>query len=872
MRAGFILFSAAALLLHQSPTALAQAPLPVRAVRSIQPEDADFQDLEFLTQEIGPARVVMLGEPTHGEGEVFGAKIRLLRFLRERMGFTTVAFESGFYDLYRAEQALRAGTPAVEALGKSVFPIWMNTQEFQPLLPLVGPGKLRVSGFDPQLSGDYSEELTDDLRAFLAPERGAADLNYDYLEEVISYMGERFALPPDNKLGNLLFDRELAKAGRLLARVAAGPDAGRRTTAAFWQQCLRSLQAQARDYAQHNPNDKTAATFRAADSNPRDAQMADNLLWYLRQHPEEKVVCWGALPHLAARADALHETELRAYRPMGRAVRAALGPDQVYVLGTLGGGGRHGMLGDSARAIPSPAAGSLEAELLAQPAPYAFVSLKHDAPGRELTTYAFDYKPVSGPWSEVVDGFLFIRDINPPRLVSRETLRAGLPALGETAGSQSPPPSVLAPLRRRPARGGAAAGAASAAGVAGALPVAPSVRGVVLDQKTGRPVFYASVHVPGQAGGTVADGAGRFALARPAGGSALEVSCVGYASRRVAAPPLTDAAPLTVRLVPAEYELAAVQVRGERLDPRQILKKVLAAIPANYEQGDYSTEIYARRRITNFDTLRYDAEEVAQGFVPAGYRDWAGGFLSLQPQPRLQARERHVLTDSARPLGWAALLGDGQGFIPNSADAVRITPLFKAATARKFELHLDSVLEHGDETSYAISFRAKIANHRSTGTYLTSGYLGRFVVRRKDYAVTRYEALWQTDTASMNKTARKVYGKDALLARLYHDVLTDSRTDLTLTYVQGKNGRYYLRRSVAQNISAGRNLGGNAFYNQLSAEFYYTPLPPDTLPLPEPSPAQRHEPEPPVPYRPEFWDMYQRPTTDAPAVAPAIRL
>jgi len=853
VRFGLALLAVVGSQLLRQPTARAQAPLLVHVVRGIQPDDTDFQDLEFLTQEIGPARVVMLGEPTHGEGEVFAAKIRLLRFLRERMGFTTVAFESGFYDLYRAEQALRAGAPAVEALGKSVFSVWMNTQEFQALLPLVGPGKLRVAGFDPQLSGDYGAELTDDLRAFLAPERGAADLNYDYLEEVISYMGEQFALPPDNKLGNLLFDRELAKAGRLLARIAAGPDAGRRTTAAFWQQCVRSLQAQARDYAQHDPKSRTAETFRAADSNPRDAQMADNLLWYVRQHPQEKVICWGVLPHLAARADALHEAELRAYRPMGRTVRAALGPDQVYVLGTLGGGGRHGRLSDSARVIPSPAAGSLEAQLLAQPAPYAFVSLKHDAPGRELTTYAFEYKPVSGPWSEVVDGFLFIRDINPPHLASRETLRAGLPAPGEATGPQPPPPSVLAPLRRRPARGGAA-------GATGALPVAPPVRGVVLDQKTGRPVPYASVHVPGQAGGTVADGEGRFALARPGGGSSLEVSCVGYASRRVAAPPLTDPTPLTVRLVPAEYELAAVQVRGERLDPRQILKKVLAAIPTNYEQGDYSTEIYACRRLSSFDTLRYDAEDVAQCFVPAGYRDWAGGFLSLQPQPRLLARERHVLTDPTRPLGWEALLGDGQGFIPNSADAVRIAPLFKAATARRFELHLDSVVERAGETSYVISFRAKNANHRSTGTYLLNGYSGRFHVRRQDYAVTRYEALWQSDTATINRIARKAHGKDARIAQFYPNVLTDSRTDMTISYVRGKNGRYYLRHSVAQNVSAGRRLGGSAFYRQLAAEFYYTPLP-----------AKDSQPEPPVPYRPEFWNTYQRPTADAPAVVPVVR-
>src|SRR6476469_2576305 len=119
MFVGFKTSALAGALLLATAFAHAQAPtpLPTHAVRSIAPTDTDFRDLEFLKAEIGPARVVMLGEPTHGEGNVFEAKIRLLRFLRERMGFTTVAFESGFYDLHKAQQALEAGRPAQEAIG-----------------------------------------------------------------------------------------------------------------------------------------------------------------------------------------------------------------------------------------------------------------------------------------------------------------------------------------------------------------------------------------------------------------------------------------------------------------------------------------------------------------------------------------------------------------------------------------------------------------------------------------------------------------------------------------------------------------------------------------------------------------------------------
>lgn len=829
-----------------SARAQTPAPLPVHAVRSISPADTDFQDLEFLAAEIGSARVVMLGEPSHGEGNVFEAKIRLMRFLQQRLGFTTVAFESGFYDLHRAQQELEAGKSAQEALANSLFPVWTGTQEFQAVLPLLGPGKLRVAGFDPQLSGAYSEELVEKLQAFLAAEKGSSAVNYDYLEEVTSYMGEHFAFAPTAKLAD--FEKELAKASRLAERAAASPAAPRRAKAAFWQQCLRSLLAQARNYALDKPGEKSEAEFKAKDSNPRDAQMADNLLWYLRQHPQEKVICWAALPHLANNVALLADPELKDYRPMGQAVKAALGADQVYILGTLSGSGRHGFPAVGYQPVPAPGAGSLEAELLAQPADYAFVSLKHDAPGRLLTTSAFQYQPLAGPWSEVVDGFLFLRSVNPPHGAT-----AVADPLAGAAPADAPPaaPNALNPAARAQR---VQLGAARAAG--------HTVRGVVLDRKTGQPVAYASVSVPSQGVGTVADGAGQFVLAG-AGAGGLQISSVGYATVTVTAP--SGATPLTVRLAPAAYELQSVQVRGESLDPRKIMKKVLAALPQNYEQQDYSAEVYTHRRIINFDTLSFEIESVGQYFEPAGYRHWGGGFLMLGSVSQNKVKELHVAKALDKKQKYFTEQG-GPGFSVHSADAVRISPLFKTSTFRKFDVHLDSVLERHGETVYVISFAAKHANHRSTGTYLVSGYSGRLYVQQRTYAVTRYEALWQADTAYINAAARRHEGQHNLLARMYTNVLTDSRTDHVVDYVQAANGRYHVRRSVGQGINVGRTLGGSSFYRQSSCEEYFTPLPAGTPPPLSKAEMTTGEVSEemakllPPEYHPAFWQTYQRPT------------
>ncbi|RZK23954.1 MAG: hypothetical protein EOO63_17410, partial [Hymenobacter sp.] len=106
--------------------ARAQAPAapPLRALRSVAPTDTTFAELDFLRAEIGNARVVFLGEPTHGEGNVLAAKARLLAFLQQRMGFTTLGMESGFFDLYKAQRAIGVGKSVPKNLQSSVFPIW----------------------------------------------------------------------------------------------------------------------------------------------------------------------------------------------------------------------------------------------------------------------------------------------------------------------------------------------------------------------------------------------------------------------------------------------------------------------------------------------------------------------------------------------------------------------------------------------------------------------------------------------------------------------------------------------------------------------------------------------------------------------------
>ena len=102
----------------------------IEAVRdAARPLSGPAHDYDPLADLVGDARLVLLGEASHGTHEFYRERARITRRLIEEKGFTAVAAEADWPDAYRVNRYVRAASGDVDAREALVdfrrFPNWM---------------------------------------------------------------------------------------------------------------------------------------------------------------------------------------------------------------------------------------------------------------------------------------------------------------------------------------------------------------------------------------------------------------------------------------------------------------------------------------------------------------------------------------------------------------------------------------------------------------------------------------------------------------------------------------------------------------------------------------------------------------------------
>ncbi len=129
---------------RQSPPDRDHPPLRGRYLRRLQ----------FFKAVLKDRRLVQLGESGHGVAEFNHAKVRLIKFLHQQMGFDVIAFESGLSNVsppMARRRLFRRSPPCATASSACGTP--MKCCRYSSTSIHTGHGRpLRLAGFDTQIS------------------------------------------------------------------------------------------------------------------------------------------------------------------------------------------------------------------------------------------------------------------------------------------------------------------------------------------------------------------------------------------------------------------------------------------------------------------------------------------------------------------------------------------------------------------------------------------------------------------------------------------------------------------------------------------------------------------------------------------------
>lgn len=340
---------------------------------SINADHSDDSDLEPFAKEIGNARVVGLGEQTHGAREEYQLKLRLRKYLHRKMGFDVVLLESGFYDIGELSRRAEHGELHDRMALGSVFFMYARSAEGRAMLHYLDglrttTAPMSLAGIDSQHTGALSKsQLIARLQAYLvgpaqslvvspntvangrkeltkrapyqALARGADWDAWSTASKALFAMDRSAPAAPERAA----FERHAIALDEALCKGADNALQGR----VWWCMVARSVRAQ-------------ALSFWSADHDyQRDNQMGANAIW-LADHlfAGKKIVIWAHTVHLT-RGFQRTPVNLQA----GEVMHRRWGPAYKVVQFSAGGGEIFDYVAGKALAVPIPAPDSFEARL-----------------------------------------------------------------------------------------------------------------------------------------------------------------------------------------------------------------------------------------------------------------------------------------------------------------------------------------------------------------------------------------------------------------------------------------------------------------------------------------------------------------------------
>lgn len=349
-------------------------------IKTVQAENG-FEDLQPLKKMIGNARIVGLGENTHGTSEIFKMKHRLVEFLYKEMGFTVFSIEANMPEAYKLNDYVQNGIGNSKSLLKGMYFWTWNTQEVLEMIEWMRKinstekAKIQFTGFDMQIYVGPLEILSsfskndqifktkvDSISVLfnkLMPlgsqpvkDEKEIKLTIDKCNQLLVYLNENESKLSKYK-GEIYYKWLIQNASILL-------------------QCIVLEEKEA-----------------SMDYSYRDACMAKNIQWILDNNPNTKIVLWAHNSHISNQEGS-----------MGRFLSEKYG-DNYYNIGFLSNSGmytafKEGKLSSQNKLIEGKP-GSIEYSFHKAKIPYFFfdfIQANNEEPESKWLTSKLNYRSI----------------------------------------------------------------------------------------------------------------------------------------------------------------------------------------------------------------------------------------------------------------------------------------------------------------------------------------------------------------------------------------------------------------------------------------------------------------------------------------------
>ena len=705
---------------------------------------SEIANYDFLAPILKDKKIVLLGEQSHGDGATFDEKVNLIKHLHEKLGFNTIVFESGMYDSYKANTDFISKKEKVTVFDQAIGNIWSDTQSFKELMLYVDAcakkkDTIKILGFDCQEASIFGNYYLTELESTLTKHQiKFSKKTIVNLEKAFVSKDFEIFITNQNDATALLNDFEyITKSLNKISKLSANDR--------IIKQTFSSKIADLNFAMSQFQNQKIVA------QNPRDEQMAKNLIFLSQLYPKEKMICWGASYHFAKSLQNYEDTPitedylqkqsdlekattgysdynsgdgkqlLEGALPMGAILKEHF-KDSVYSIAFSSIEGSYGVVNTKPYPIFVPPTSSIENQLFNNNNNKVFFEFDNSNSSSFYSSILGNI-PIKNKWDTSFDALLFIKKSYPPVARTYEK--------GSFINNQN---------------------------------INYKISGKIIDSKDNKPISNVEISVKDSKVNISADNNGFFAftLEKNQLDKKIIVSAFNYISDTLSIGNLVrlNKKFLNIKLKKQNSEsitLSEVRIANDyKLSAKDIVLNARNYIAKNYSQNPFNQDFYYKTESIKNEKNSTNTEAIIKTYHSKGMKSYENPDNSIYAEVK-QLRNIKNRTDE-----YYYTDTYGFAFMFNKDPILSKSNVLHRTSA--YELTNEGKQTYDNKKVYKISFENNSPGSYSTGfgypaPRKSSGYL---LVNADDFAVVKYEHCvirqpYETKDKRIMNVSHKIY-------------------------------------------------------------------------------------------------------------------